>query len=66
MNDSKNAMNGAPENMLAALEPDQLIASKKRPLPRRSLSPMETLTLWALRLYLVSVMGILLYQVISR
>jgi hypothetical protein len=52
--------------MLAALEPDQLVAAKKKPLPRRALSFWETCTLWILRLYLIGVMGILLYQVINR
>lgn len=52
--------------MLAALEPDQLMAAKKKPLPRRALTPLETVTLWILRLYLIGVMGILLYQVVNR
>lgn len=52
--------------MLAVLEPDQLVAAKRTPLPRRRLTRMESLTLWSLRLYLIVVMGVLMYQVFSR
>jgi hypothetical protein len=53
-------------DVLTALEPNQLVAARKKPLPRRALSPLETLTLWVLRFYLVAAMGVLLYQVFSR
>ena len=66
MQEIDNIPKGEDGGVLAALEPDQLVAAKRKPLPRRALTAWETLTLWALRLYLIGVMGILLYQVISR
>lgn len=54
------------QTMLSALEPDQLVSAKKQPLPRRSLRPWQSFMLWLLRLYLVAVMGILIYQVVNR
>lgn len=57
--------NAVERDVLAALEPEQLVLAKRRPLPRRALKPMEILTLWVLRVYLVAVMGILIYQVVT-
>lgn len=57
--------NAVESDVLAALEPEQLVLAKRRPLPRRALKPMEILTLWVLRVYLVAVMGILIYQVVT-
>jgi len=51
---------------LTALEPNQLVLARRRPLPRRALKPAEVLTLWALRLYLVAAIGILIYQIVGR
>lgn len=53
------------QDVLAVLEPDQLVVSKRLPLPRRALKPGELLTLWVLRLYLLTVVGILIYQVVA-
>lgn len=66
MNESKDILTAEADATLSALEPDQLTASKRTPLPRRSLRLSETLMLWALRVYLVSMISILLYQVIRR
>ena len=48
---------------LSALEPDQLVAAKKRPIPRRHLKGPELLILWSLRLYLLFMMAVVTYQV---
>jgi hypothetical protein len=65
MHEMNNIATDVEGGTLAALEPDQLSAAK-RPLPRRALSAWESLMLWTLRLYLLGVMGILLYQVVNR
>lgn len=51
------------ELVLAALELDQLAEIKKQRVPRRRLTRPETLLLWALRLYLLFMMAVVLYQV---
>lgn len=66
MGDIKMIPDSASGEMLSALEPDQLVSAKRTPLPRRRLTRMESATLWGLRLYLVVVMGVLMYQVFSR
>lgn len=53
------------DRVLASLEPDQLVSAKSRPLSRRHLKLSEILVLWFLRLYLLFMMGIVLYAVLS-
>ncbi len=49
--------------VLSSLEHDQLVEAKKQPIPRRHLKKLELGTLWALRLYLLFMMAVVIYQV---
>jgi hypothetical protein len=49
--------------VLSSLEHDQLANAKKHPIPRRHLKGPELAVLWALRLYLIFMMAVVVYQV---
>ena len=49
--------------VLASLEHDQLAKARKTAIPRRRLKGGELLLLWTLRLYLVFMMAVVLYQI---
>jgi hypothetical protein len=49
--------------VLRSLEHDQLAKAKKHPIPRRHLKGPELLILWSLRLYLLFMMAVVVYQV---
>jgi hypothetical protein len=49
--------------VLSSLEHDQLVRAKKHPIPRRYLKGPELVLFWALRLYLLFMMAVVVYQV---
>lgn len=55
-------MESSPEGLVAALEPEQLAAAKQH-FPRRALTGGEVLLLWSLRIYLLFMMAVVVYQI---
>lgn len=49
------------EDLVESLEPDQLVDAINRPVPRRRLSRRADVGLWALRIWLVVVAGMVIY-----
>ena len=49
--------------VLSSLEHDQLVRAKKHHIPRRQLKGPELVVLWALRIYLLFMMAVVMYQV---
>jgi hypothetical protein len=48
--------------VLSTLEPDQLAEAKKQRVPRRRLRGPELLILWFLRIYLLFMISVVVYQ----
>jgi hypothetical protein len=48
--------------VLATLEPDQLAEAKKQRVPRRHLKGRELLVLWFLRIYVLFMIVVVIYQ----
>ena len=53
------------ELVLSSLEPEQLAGLKKHLIPRRHLSRLEKFVMWSLRIYLLFMMVVVIYQVLS-
>jgi hypothetical protein len=53
------------ELVLSSLELDQLAACKKQPIPRRHLRGFEKLFLWSLRIYVLFMIIVVIYQVLA-
>jgi hypothetical protein len=51
------------ELVLASLEPEQLAGVKKHLIPRRHLRGLEKFVLWSLRIYLLFMIVVVIYQV---
>jgi hypothetical protein len=49
--------------VLSSLEHDQLVGAKKHFIPRRILKGPELVVLWGLRIYLMFMMAVVVYQV---
>ncbi len=53
------------ELVLSSLEPEQLAGLKKRLIPRRQLRGLGAFVMWSLRVYLLLMMAVVIYQVLS-
>ncbi len=53
------------ELVLSSLELDQLAAVKKQPIPRRHLRGFEKFLLWSLRIYVLFMITVVIYQVLA-
>ena len=61
---AKEAAAGPAEHdlVLSTLEPGQLAEAKKQRIPRRRLNRTELVLLWFLRIYLIFMMVVVIYQ----
>ncbi len=68
MNASPPAGRTRPEEdeLIADLEPDQLVAETFRPLPRASLARSTTIALWALRVFVVIAGAMVIYAFVAE
>jgi hypothetical protein len=53
------------ELVLSSLELDQLAAVRKQPIPRRQLRGFEKVLLWSLRIYVLFMVTVVIYQVLA-
>jgi len=59
-------IDAAEQNLvLSTLEPDQLAEAKKQHVPRRRLKGAELAVLWALRVYLLFMIAVVVYQAVA-
>jgi len=53
------------EDLIEALEPDQLVVEMDKPVSRRQLSGPTTAGLWALRIFLVTITAMVIYAFVA-
>ena len=53
------------ELVLSSLELDQLAAVRKQPIPRRHVRGFEKFLLWSLRIYVLFMITVVIYQVLA-
>jgi hypothetical protein len=54
------------EMVLSSLEPEQLAGLKKHLIPRRHLNGLEKFVMWSLRIYLLFMIVVVVYQVLTN
>jgi hypothetical protein len=57
--------NPALDGALSSLEPAQLTEAKKHHFPKRTLRVSQKLILWSLRIYLLFMIAVVVYQILS-
>jgi hypothetical protein len=61
---TRNSITSADQELvLSSLERDQLSGQKRQLIPRRQLGGREKFVLWSLRIYLLFMMAVVVYQV---
>jgi len=53
------------EDLIESLEPDQLVVEMDRPVSRRKLSRSATAGLWVLRIFLLTITGMVIYVFVA-
>ncbi|MHB8613480.1 MAG: hypothetical protein ACYDAL_13780 [Candidatus Dormibacteraceae bacterium] len=53
------------EDLIESLEPDQLVAEMDKPVPRMRLSSRAVVGLWALRVFLLAISGMVVYAFVA-
>jgi hypothetical protein len=53
------------EDLIESLEPDQLVAAMDKPVPRKVLSQRAIIGLWALRVFLLTITGMVIYAFVA-
>jgi len=59
------AARDASDQLLAVLEPDQLTGARRVKLPRRYLKGPQLVIIWTLRLYLLFMIAVVVYQIFT-
>jgi hypothetical protein len=53
------------EDLIESLEPDQLVTEMDKPVSRRQLSGQTVVGLWALRIFLLTITGMVVYAFVA-
>lgn len=63
--DQSSLISPEQELVLSALELDQLAAVRKQSIPRRNLRGYEKFLLWSLRIYVLFMVAVVIYQLLA-